>query len=98
LATAALVGLGIVYQALHWLGVAGQQGLVGNILVAVLVREVAPVLVGLILLGRNGMVTVVEFGEIAATGQTRMPGAGRRPAAKPPRRGTGWGTRAPSQP
>lgn len=72
LATAALVGLGIVYQALYWLGVAGQQGLAGSILVAVLVREVAPVLVGLVLLGRSGMVTVVEFGEVAATGQTRI--------------------------
>jgi phospholipid/cholesterol/gamma-HCH transport system permease protein len=72
LATAALVGLGLVYQALYWLGVAGQQALVGNILVTVLVREVAPVLVGLVLLGRNGTVTVVEFGEIAATGQVRV--------------------------
>src|SRR5215217_2898182 len=39
---------------------------------AVLVREVAPVLVGLVLLGRSGMVTVVEFGEVAATGQARI--------------------------
>lgn len=72
LATAALVGLGLVYQALYWLGVAGQQGLAGSVLVAVLVREVAPVLVGLVLLGRSGMVTVVEFGEVAATGQARI--------------------------
>ena len=72
LATAALVGFGLVYQALYWLGVAGQQGLAGSILVAVLVREVAPGLVGLVLLGRSGMVTVVEFGEVAATGQTRI--------------------------
>jgi phospholipid/cholesterol/gamma-HCH transport system permease protein len=72
LATAALVGLGLVYQALYWLGVAGQQGLAGTVLVAVLVREVAPVLVGLVLLGRSGTVTVAQFGEVAATGQLRL--------------------------
>lgn len=72
LATAALVGLGMVYQALYWVGVAGQQDLAGRILVTVLVRETAPVLVGLILLGRSGTVTVVEFGEVAATGQLRV--------------------------
>lgn len=51
---------------------AGQQGLAGGILVTVLVRETAPVLVGFILLGRSGTVTVVEFGEMAATGQVRV--------------------------
>jgi phospholipid/cholesterol/gamma-HCH transport system permease protein len=72
LAIAVLVGLSMVYQALYWLGMAGQQGLAGNVLATVLVRETAPVLVGLILLGRSGTVTVVEFGEIAATGQVRL--------------------------
>jgi phospholipid/cholesterol/gamma-HCH transport system permease protein len=72
LATAVLVGLSMVYQALYWLGLAGQQGLAGDVLATVLVREAAPILVGLILLGRSGTVTTVEFGEIAATGQLRL--------------------------
>jgi phospholipid/cholesterol/gamma-HCH transport system permease protein len=69
LVTAAIVGFGMVYQATTWLAYAGQEGLAGRILVVVLVREVTPVLVGLILLGRSGTVAVVEFGETKASGQ-----------------------------
>jgi phospholipid/cholesterol/gamma-HCH transport system permease protein len=67
--TGVIVGLAMVYQAISWLSYVGQEGYVGRILVTVLVREVTPVLVGLILLGRSGTVTVVEFGEIKASGQ-----------------------------
>ena len=56
LVTAALIGLVMVSQALYWLGQAGQEALIGPILVTVLVREVAPVLVGLIVMGRSGVV------------------------------------------
>jgi phospholipid/cholesterol/gamma-HCH transport system permease protein len=69
LVTAVIVGLGMVYQAISWLSFVGQEGLAGTLLVLVLVREVTPVLVGLILLGRSGTVTVVEFGAIKAAGQ-----------------------------
>jgi phospholipid/cholesterol/gamma-HCH transport system permease protein len=69
LGTGAIVGLGMVYQAISWLAVVGQQGFAGTLLVFVLVREVTPVLVGLILLGRRGTVAVVEFGAIKAAGQ-----------------------------
>ena len=69
LVTACLVGFGMVYQAIYWLTYAGQESLTGQLLVLVLVREVAPALVGLILLGRSGTVTVVEFGTIKSSGQ-----------------------------
>jgi phospholipid/cholesterol/gamma-HCH transport system permease protein len=69
LVTAVIVGLGMVYQAISWLAFVGQEGLAGTLLVTVLVREVTPVLIGLILLGRSGTVTVVEFGAIKASGQ-----------------------------
>lgn len=69
--TAVLVGLGLVYQAIYWLGQAGQEGMVGRVLVTVLVRELAPVLVGLLLLGRSGMVAIVELGGMQAGGQVR---------------------------
>jgi phospholipid/cholesterol/gamma-HCH transport system permease protein len=72
LVTAVIVGLGMVYQAIYWLSYVGQEGFVGRLLVTVLVRETTPVLVGLILLGRSGTVTVVEFGAIKASGQLGM--------------------------
>ena len=69
LVTAALIGLVTVSQALYWLGEAGQEELIGPVLVTVLVREVAPLLVGLILLGRSGVVVVSEIGELQIGGQ-----------------------------
>jgi phospholipid/cholesterol/gamma-HCH transport system permease protein len=69
LITAALIGILMVYQALYWLGAAGQEGLIGSILVTILVREVAPVLIGLIMLGRSGTVALSEIGRLAIGGQ-----------------------------
>jgi len=71
LVTAALIGLVMVSQALYWLGQAGQEALIGPILVTVLVREVAPVLVGLIVMGRSGVVIVSEIGGLQIGGQVR---------------------------
>lgn len=68
LVTAALMGLVMVYQTLYWLGAAGQEELIGTVLVTVLVREVTPVLVGFIVLGRSGMVAVAELGTMQLTG------------------------------
>jgi phospholipid/cholesterol/gamma-HCH transport system permease protein len=67
--TAALIGLVMVSQALYWLGQAGQEQLIGPVLVTVLVREVAPLLIGFILLGRSGVVVVSEIGELQIGGQ-----------------------------
>jgi phospholipid/cholesterol/gamma-HCH transport system permease protein len=72
LVTAVLLGLGMVAQALYWLALAGQEGIAGRVLVTVLVRELAPVLVGFVLLGRSGTVATVELGALAAAGQVRM--------------------------
>jgi len=70
LTAAALIGALMVYQALYWLGAAGEEGLIGSILVTVLVREITPILVGLILLGRSGMVALSEIGRLQIGGQT----------------------------
>jgi phospholipid/cholesterol/gamma-HCH transport system permease protein len=59
---AVLVGIGMVFQALFWLGTVGQESLVGPLLTTVLVREVAPVVVGLLLLGRSGTAALVVLG------------------------------------
>jgi len=70
--TAALTGYGIVAQAVYWLGLAGMAQLTGSILVTVLVREIAPVLVGVILLGRSGMLTLTQVGLLTTGGQMRV--------------------------
>jgi len=67
--TATLVGIGMVYQALYWLSEAGQEGLIGSVLVTALMRLIAPVLVGLIVLGRSGMLATAEIGVMQAGGQ-----------------------------
>jgi len=72
LVTALLAGLAMVAEALYWLGIAGQQELAGPILVTVLVREITPLLIGLILLGRSGTVAVQEVGALQLGGQARM--------------------------
>lgn len=71
-ATATLIGLGIAAEALAWLRLAGQEQLVGTLLAILLVRQLGPVLVGLILLGRSGTVVMVELGQMAAGGQMRV--------------------------
>jgi phospholipid/cholesterol/gamma-HCH transport system permease protein len=72
LVTSALAGLTLVAEALYWLGLAGQQELEGSLLVTMLVRELTPLLIGVVLLGRNGTVTVAELGLLQLGGQVRV--------------------------
>ncbi|GAA4490812.1 MlaE family ABC transporter permease [Gluconacetobacter tumulicola] len=69
--TATLAGLMVVSQAVYWLGFAGMAQMTGSILVSVLVREISPVLVGIILLGRSGMLVLTEIGILTLGGQIR---------------------------
>nr|WP_048848083.1 ABC transporter permease [Tanticharoenia sakaeratensis] len=69
--TAALTGFGIVTQAVYWLGIAGMAQLTGSLMVTVLVREIAPVLVGVILLGRSGMLMLTRVSRLTLGGQMR---------------------------
>jgi phospholipid/cholesterol/gamma-HCH transport system permease protein len=69
---AMLIGIAMVYQALIWLGAAGQIELIGSILVTILVREVTPVIVGLIVLGRSGMAAAAEISALQRGGQVHM--------------------------
>ena len=66
------VGFGVVAQSLHWLKVFGSTALFGGFLSAVLVREIAPVLVGLIVIGRSGSTLLVELGTMKTEGQVHM--------------------------
>jgi phospholipid/cholesterol/gamma-HCH transport system permease protein len=66
------VGFGLVAQSLHWLKVFGSTALFGGFLSAVLIREIAPVLVGLIVIGRSGSTLLVELGTLKAEGKVKM--------------------------
>ena len=68
---ALLIGLAMVSQSLYWLELAGQPELVGQILVLVLVREIAPLVVAFIVIGRTGSVMVIELGRMEGGGQLR---------------------------
>ena len=67
--TALIVGLGLVFEAIYWLRTAGQQEQIGRILVIVLFREITPLLVGIILLGRAGTAAIAELGMLTADGE-----------------------------
>jgi phospholipid/cholesterol/gamma-HCH transport system permease protein len=71
-ATGLLVGFALVSQAVYWLALTGQSGLVGSIIVILLVREFVPILVGLIIFGRSGTATLIELGEAQTRGWLRL--------------------------
>ncbi len=70
--TALIAGLGIVFETLYWLKMFGQSQFAGSLLVTVLVREIAPLLVALIVIGRSVSVIMIELGMMQAGGQIRM--------------------------
>jgi phospholipid/cholesterol/gamma-HCH transport system permease protein len=72
LVTAMLVGLGLIYQALYWLEAAGQIDFLGRIIVVILVRELGPILVGLVVLGQSGSATLIEITQMRTQGPVRM--------------------------
>ncbi len=67
--TGIVVGLGLVFEALYWLRTAGQEEQIGRILAVVLIREVTPLLIGIILLGRGGLAAAAELGMLQAEGE-----------------------------
>jgi phospholipid/cholesterol/gamma-HCH transport system permease protein len=71
-AAGVLVGFALVSQAVYWLAQTGTTGLVGPVIVALLVREFVPILVGLILFGRSGTATLIELGEAQSRGWLRQ--------------------------
>jgi len=71
-ATGLLVGFALVSQAVYWLAQTGTTGLVGPVIVVLLVRELVPILVGLILFGRSGTATLIELGEAHTRGWLRL--------------------------
>lgn len=72
LGAAVLVGVAMVFQALYWLGAAGQDTLINQVIAGMLIREVAPLVVGLLLAGRNGTMTLIEIGEIRGSARFHL--------------------------
>ena len=70
--SALLVGIGFVLQIIYWLGVIGQENSVGDFLVLILAREMAPVVTALILIGRSGTVILDEVAHLSLDGQIRV--------------------------
>jgi phospholipid/cholesterol/gamma-HCH transport system permease protein len=64
-----LAGPGLVPQALYWLGLVNERDLAAELVVLVLIREIAPLLVAIIMLGRNGSVMVMELARMRINGQ-----------------------------
>jgi phospholipid/cholesterol/gamma-HCH transport system permease protein len=72
IATGMLIGFALVTQAVYWLEQTGTSGLVGPIIVIILIRELVPILVGLIVFGRSGTATLIELGEAQTKGWLRL--------------------------
>ena len=68
---AVLVGIAVVLQAQLWLTEVGQTELIGPILVSVIVRELAPLLVCIIVILRSGSAIATELGSMVVHGEVR---------------------------
>jgi len=71
-AIAFFVGIGVVVQAQLWLQKIGQSTAVGPLLVAVIVREVGPLLANVIVLVRSGNAITVELANMKQSGELRV--------------------------
>jgi phospholipid/cholesterol/gamma-HCH transport system permease protein len=69
--TAVFVGLGLVAQATYWLDRLGDQDLVRTLISTVLVREVGPLVVGLLVIGRGGFEMLSELAAAVRGGTWR---------------------------
>lgn len=58
---ALLTGVSVVVQAQRWMGILGQSEFLGPILVTVIVRELGPLLVNLIVVGRSATAMAAEI-------------------------------------
>lgn len=70
-ALAGFVGISVVVQLTFWVGEAGQSQLVGPLLVAVVARELGPVLINLVVIVRSGSAMATELGVLQINGGVR---------------------------
>jgi phospholipid/cholesterol/gamma-HCH transport system permease protein len=65
------VGISVVVQLSFWTGEAGQSQLLGPLLVAVVARELGPVLINLVVIVRSGSLITTELGLRELNGDVR---------------------------
>ncbi|MDB6111784.1 MAG: hypothetical protein JWR69_3534 [Pedosphaera sp.] len=70
-AMAAFVGISVVVQLTFWVGEAGQSQLLGPLLVAVVARELGPLLINLVVIVRSGSAMTTQLGVLKIDGQVR---------------------------
>jgi len=68
-AVAVFVGISVVVQLALWVGEAGQSQMLGPVLVAVVARELGPVLINLIVIVRSGSAMTAELGILKINGE-----------------------------
>lgn len=66
-----LVGISLVAQGMYWLNQLGEGDFVFTVIAVVMIREIAPLVVGLLALGRGGLLILDELSELRREGQWR---------------------------
>jgi phospholipid/cholesterol/gamma-HCH transport system permease protein len=66
-----LVGISLVAQGMYWLDQLGEQDFVFTVIAVVMIREIAPLAIGLLALGRGGLMILDELSELRRDGQCR---------------------------
>jgi phospholipid/cholesterol/gamma-HCH transport system permease protein len=70
-AVAAFVGMSVVVQLAFWTGKAGQSQLLGPLLVAVVARELGPLLTNIIVIVRSSSAMATELGVLKINGEVQ---------------------------
>ena len=65
----------MVVQLAFWIGEAGQSQLLGPLLVAVVARELGPLLTNLVVIVRSSSAMATELGVLKINGEVRTPGS-----------------------
>ena len=79
-AVATFVGISVVVQLAFWTGKAGQSQLLGPLLVAVVARELGPLLTNIIVIVRSSSAMATELGVLKVSGEVQtMEGQGKDP-------------------
>jgi phospholipid/cholesterol/gamma-HCH transport system permease protein len=69
---ALLAGISVVVQAQLWIGRLGQAELLGPLLITVIVREVGPLLVNFIVIGRSGTAMAAELAGMTVRNEVKV--------------------------
>ena len=69
---ALVIGISVVVQAQVWLSRFGQSALAGPLLVAVVIRELGPLLTNFLVIGRSGTAITTELAIMRVNGEIRV--------------------------